>query len=278
MKKILFLGPIGSYSHNIARQVFPDSSYIACHTFNDIVKATLSQKASVGVLPIENSITSDIHENMNFLFNTDLKIVAEGFLKINLHLIGLKSAKLSDIKFVYSHYKALEQCKKFIKRYHIASEQSPSTAQAASSILSLDDKQNAAIGSKELIKHKQLSIIRENIGDVKFNISRFVFVTHVKSKLDPVSTVRNKISFTCSIAHRPGTLARLLNAFAHLGVNLTKIESRPIAGTDWEYRFWIDIELDTTVQPLRMVLDTIRSETFSHKIIGIYEIGKQYES
>ncbi len=275
MKKILFLGPGGSYSHLIAQRVFPGESYIACNTFSNIVKTILSRKSLIGVLPVENSITSDIHENMDFLFNHDLKIIAEGFLKINLHLIGLKGTRFAEIKTVISHYKALEQCSRFIHRHLLKTEQSPSTAQAASTVLSLNEKDRAAIGSKELLKNKYLTLIKENIGDVKFNISRFVFVTQEKSAIAP--PVKNKISFICTIAHRPGTLARFLNALARLGVNLTKIESRPIPGTDWEYHFWIDLELNTTVQPLQTVLHVLSTETTGYRLVGIYEIGKQYE-
>lgn len=199
MINVFYLGPEGSYSHILTKKTFSsDYSLEACLSFSEIINKTIADTASFGVLPIENSITSNVHENFDYLFTGNLHIVGENFLKINLHLIGLKSAQLTDISTVYSHHKALSQCASFIKDYHLKAIEAASTAAGKDIVLDKDDKTIAAIGSKNLASHPSLHIIKENIGDQKHNITRFVFVTNNKKNAG-ISGKKSKASVTFQV-------------------------------------------------------------------------------
>ncbi len=273
MKKVYYLGPKGSYSHTITKKMFPANELVDCDSFAEIVKNALFEKDAVGVLPIENSITSNIHENMDHLFRERLTIIAEAYLKIRLYLIGFKTATTGDVKKVYSHPKALSQCRQYIERHNFTVQQTNSTAAARNLILEIKDKRVAAIGSKELAKVQKLKILAEDIGDEKYNITRFAFIRALQS-----GDSGNKASIMFTVPHKPGTLAKILTEFSKADFNLIKIDSRPIPATSWEYQFWIDIENKANKEMEQNILsDILRKNASTYKIIGIYPSGKLYE-
>lgn len=284
MNNIYYLGPKDSYSHNIAKKVFGASEHIACNNFGNVVKNTLNQKDSIGVLPIENSITSNIHENMDYLFKENLMIIAEAYLKIRLYLVGFKNAAIENIKKVYSHAAALSQCKGYIQSHNFTIQETASTASAKNLILKINDKRIAAIGSKELTDDPKLKILDGDIGDVKFNITRFAFVSKNENTpgvadsqvLLEVEKQKNKASLMFTLTNQPGTLAKMLTEFSKVKLNLVKIDSRPIPATRWEYQFWVDIENDKEIKQ-NPLSDILKKNSQSYKIIGIYPSGKIYE-
>jgi len=276
--KVYFLGPEGSYSHIITKKILNKEKYelVSCNSFLEVVNNTLFNKQSLGILPIENSITSDIHENIDFLFKNDFYILHEGFLKINLHLIGLQQATIVDIKNIYSHMRALAQCTEFIKKYNLIPYQIESTSAAKETILQLHKKENAGIGSNESVTDGKLKIIEHNIENDHFNMTRFVFIS--LEQHFSLSPLKNKTTIIFTLPHAPGSLAQLLTYIAKRNFNLTKIESRPIPGTSWEYQFWIDIESihgDFQIEELEKIM---KKNTISYKIVGVYQKGKVYES
>jgi prephenate dehydratase len=273
MKKVYYLGPKGSYSHTITKKVFPAKELVDCDSFAEIVGNTLSEKEAAGVLPIENSITSNIHENMDYLFREQLTIVAEAYLKIRLYLIGFKEATVEDVKKVYSHPKALSQCRRYIEGHNFTMQQTLSTAAARNLILEINDKRVAAIGSKELAVSQKLKILAEDIGDEKFNITRFAFIRAMQP-----GERGNKASIMFTVPHKPGTLAKMLTEFSKADFNLIKIDSRPIPSTSWEYQFWVDVEnKDGREMEQNTLSDILKKNTNTYKIIGIYPSGKLYE-
>lgn len=275
--KIFYLGPEGSYSYIAVKNGIKKEStqFISCKNFSEIVNNTLVDSKSLGVLPIENSITSDIHENIDFIFKNNLYIVYELFLLINLHLIGLKNTHLLNIRKVFSHPRALAQCTKFIAENHLKTDEVSSTASAGNIILEKKDISLGAIGSKELILNPKLKIIKENIGNDKYNMTRFVFISRNQNSF--LSDQKNKITIIFKLSHTPGSLAKLLNEFAMANLNLTKIESRPIPGTTWEYMFWVDIE-DKNSLDVQILKNILEKNTISNKIIGVYQKGEIIES
>lgn len=273
MKNIYYLGPAGSYSHIITKKVFDNSGLIACSSFADIVQKTLAEEDAAGVLPIENSITSNIHENMDYLFREPLTIIDEAYLKIRLHIIGFKTATPEEVKKVYSHPKALSQCRQYIQKHNFTTQVTDSTAAARDLILKINDKRVAAIGSKELAQDQKLKILAEDIGDEKFNITRFAFVS-----AEQAETAGNKASIMFTVPHKPGTLAKILTEFSKADFNLIKIDSRPIPATSWEYQFWVDIEnKDKKEIKQKPLSDILKKNAQTYKIIGIYPSGKLYE-
>lgn len=273
MKKVFYLGPKGSYSYIITEKVFGTHELAACDSFADIVKNTLRDADAVGVLPIENSITSNIHENMDNLFRENLTIIAEAYLKIRLNLIGFKNAAPEDVKKVYSHQKALSQCKQYIVRHNFTTQQTESTSSAKNLIIEINDKRVAVIGSEELADDPKLKILAKDIGDEKYNITRFAFVSFKQSEAGG-----NKASVMFSVPHKPGTLAKMLTEFSKAGFNLVKIDSRPIPATSWEYQFWVDLEnKDNKNIEEKFLSGILKRNANTYKIIGIYQSGKLYE-
>lgn len=277
MKKLFYLGPEDSYSYIVTKQIMLEKEYelVAVESFSEIAENTVKIKNAIGVLPIENSITSDIHENIDYLFKTDVKIFYEAFLRINLQLIGLKDAVMEDIKTVYSHERALAQCSNFIKEHNLATHETQSTAQGKELLLQKHDKTIGIIGSKILAKHPQLKILQENIGNDTYNMTRFVFMIQGN---DNFANNANKASIIFTVPHMPGALAKLLTELADKHINVTKIESRPIPGTNWEYQFWIDIENPNGAITTEQIANLFDKNTLAYKVAGIYPSGEIFAS
>lgn len=276
MKKIYFLGPKGSYSERVVKEAYSGAyEAVGCVTFSDIVENTLHEKGAMGVLPIENSITSNVHENMDYLFKENLVIVGEAYLKIRLNLVGFVGAELGEVRKVYSHIQALSQCKRYIQRHHFMIQETDSTAAARELILKVNDPRVAAIGSAELADHEALKILDEDIGDEKFNITRFLFVS--TDQHEEFLGVRGKSSIVFTLPHQPGALANILAELGKAEFNLTKIESRPIPATSWEYQFWIDVENKTDGINEKVLSAVLKKNAHTYKIMGIYPAGEVYE-
>lgn len=136
MKRITYLGPQNSYSHIAAKKMFPHGySFTLCKTFSDIIAVVETDKNAIGILPIENSTTSNIHENIDYVFSNRVHIIAEAYLHIHLHLIGLPQSTVSTIRTVYSHPKALLQCSTFIRQHHFKSLETTSTSEARTIVM-----------------------------------------------------------------------------------------------------------------------------------------------
>jgi chorismate mutase / prephenate dehydratase len=274
--KVYYLGPIGSFSDILVKQVFDNKIYefYPSNTFDDILNKILTEADSIGVLPLENSITSDIHINIDNIFNNNVKIIGEASLLIKLNLIGLKNSKLENITKIISHHQPIKQASNFIKTNNLQTEIADSTAQAVQSIIKQNNPEIAAIGSSYHVKNPDITILQTNIGNEKHNITRFVFISQQDNYNNP--NVVNKVTLSFKVKHIPGSLAKLLSAISSVEANLTKIESRPIPGTDWEYRFWVDIEVANHIIP--KLIDVVSEESLEYKVIGMYSKGQKYES
>lgn len=267
--KIYYLGPVGSFSYIAAKNAYPKDQLISTNSFEEIILNTESDHESLGILPIENSITSDVYVNIDSIFARKLYIVKEIYLSITMNLIGLKNSKVEKIKTVYSHPKALVQCTKYISSHKLSSVEASSTAAAQEIVMQKNDLSLAAIGSNELVDKEKLEILESNIGNEKNNKTRFVSVSSKQSLKD-----EKKATAIFSVKHEPGSLAKVLGKLAHVGINLTKIESRPIPGTEWEYKFWIDFEIEK--EKMKVALNTLKENSLDVRIVGVYEKGKLY--
>lgn len=272
--KIYYLGPKASYSHILAKQIYPAEELVTVGSFGEITERVLSDSDVVGLLPIENSITSDVHENVDTIFqNSQIRIIKEAYLKIGLHLIGLRLSDLKKIKKVYSHPKALSQASRFLDKHDIKAIDADSTAAGQQIVIETNSENVGAIGSGDLIDKTGLKIIQRNIANEKNNLTRFVVVRSGQTK-ETISS--NKVTVIFKAKHVPGSLARVLVDLARLGANLTKIESRPIPGTNWEYSFWIDMEIEP--KKLSDVQISLKKKTLEFSTIGTYTKGKVYNS
>ena len=266
---IYYLGPNGSFSEIAVRKSFPhDGTFIALSSFNEIADAVCNDYNSVGALVIENSISSSVHQNIDILFqNEDLYITGETFMKIQMELIGLPGSTIDTITDVYSYPQALSQCTEFTKKHQVTVHKTKSTSEAANHIVTTQDSTKAAIGSALLAEINELQIIEHDIANETHNISRWIFISGKKTE----NIAANKVTYIFKVKHEPGSLVAVLNKIAEHNGNLSKIESRPLPGTNWEYGFWVDVEIPNGSKEK---FDKLMKEaTFECRIVGGYTKG-----
>lgn len=276
-KRIYYLGPEGSFSDILVSQLFPAGfELVLCSSFREIAAKLREDPSAVGVLGIENSNSSDVHESIDIMFEERFKILGEASLKIRMNLIGLKGASLEEIREVYSHPQAILQCADFIRERGLDAHATESTSAGKRLIVSMGDKSKATIGSAALAEGDNVEILAADIATVTQNMTRFICVSPTYQLIDTLNTKTDKLTYIFQLKHEPGSLAQVLSELAKRRVNLTKIQSRPIPGTDWEYDFWIDMEIPhTTEREVSQILDDFAS---NYTLLGAYEKGRVYES
>ncbi len=268
---IYYLGPSGSYSEIVAKKIFTAGEHVLVpvHEFIDVV--TNVEEDGMGILGIENSTSSSVHESVDSIFHSDVHIIGEVSMNIELHLGGIKGASFTDITDVYSHTQALAQCSIFIKENKLKAHKESSTASAIEEVLALNDISKAAIGGKKSIEEKGMEVVAQHIGNTENNMTRWVIISrNPESLLQPI----NKVTYAFLVKHEPGSLVRALQAIANSKGNMTKIESRPVPGSDWEYEFWVDVEIPEG--SLDNIDSAIAQSTLTHRAIGAYQKGTLY--
>lgn len=266
---VCFQGVQGAYSQ-LAMMAFFDKMKTSFHVdmWRDAMDAISSGKADYAVLPIENSLAGSVEENFDLLSEYNVAIVGEQIIKVDHALLGVKGAKISDIKTVYSHPKAIAQCENYIRLNHIDWDVKNlrNTAMSAQKINDDNDITQAAIGSKYNAELYDLEVLEESIQDDKNNETRFVIVS--KNKVYRKNA--DKISLCIEISHEPGSLYRILSNLMFNGINMNRIESRPIKGVNWQYRFFIDIDGNLNDEAVRNALIGLNEECVSLRILGNY--------
>jgi prephenate dehydratase len=210
----------------------------------------------------------------DLLLESELSITAETILPIEMNLIGCPGAVLSEIRSVSSHPMALAQCERFFGQ-HPSIKRMPAedTAGSVREMLMRADKTHAAIAGKYAADRYRGEVIAERIQDNAENFTRFVLLQHASNVAGPRSEGARKMSLAMRLAHRPGSLLSSLEPFARNGVNLLKIESRPIHGRAWEYQFFIDVEADAVSQ-LEAALREVRAAAHEVRVLGLYPAAK----
>ena len=238
--RIVCFGEHGAYTEQAMEEVFgKDITAINKSTFKDVMETVAGGEAKFGVLPIENTSTGGITDIYDLLLDYDVTIVAEHVVKVEQALMGLPGTSIEDIKMVYSHPQGLMQCAKFLEEHPgILTKTYSSTSAAAKKVAEDGDKSQAAIASSRAADIFGLDIIKEKINYESKNYTRFIIISNQKIFLSNA----NKISLSFEIKHQAGALYNMLSNFYYNGLNLTKIESRPIENRNWEYRFFVDIE------------------------------------
>jgi chorismate mutase/prephenate dehydratase len=221
-------------------------------------------EAKYGVLPIENSSTGSITDIYDLLVEQDITIVAEHVLKVEQALLGKHGASVDDIKIVYSHPQGLLQCAPFLEQHNIQGEECASTAAAAKKVAQESDITHAAIASTRAAKEFDLEVLQESINFQSQNFTRFIIISNQKVFLHDA----NKISLVFELKHESGSLYNMLANFYYNDMNLTKIESRPIAGKSWEYRFFVDIEGNLNDSAVTNAMMTIQECASNLQILG----------
>ncbi len=260
-----YLGPEGSYSQTAAEQ-FGMGEPKAYPSFYALFAALGRGEVSGIVLPVENSLNGGVMRNLDLLQEAEgIIAVRELNLKIDHRLVTLKGADLSKIDTIYSHPQALGQCAKYIEEHfpNARTVPAPSTSACLGMIKSPSDA--GITGSRKMDERFELS--NDSISDYPENYTQFLYV--VKGTADGVKSSR-KIFLSVTCAHKPGALVSALSVFAGEGINLTRIESRPIKTRLGEYVFFIEVTADYASPKTRSVLCSLRDICSSIKILGCY--------
>ena len=271
--RVSIQGYEGSF-HQVAAQQFFGKNVIVipCANFRDVVKIASNKKESDGeVMAIENSIAGSILPNYNLLQKANLKIVGEIFLQIKQHLLVNPGVKLSDIREVHSHPMAIQQCLEYLDEQGWKLVETEDTALSARHLHQHRSKHIGAIASKLAADLFQLEVIAPNIHTMKNNYTRFLIL----QREDAAQHIpdANKASVNFHTDHSRGSLARVLTCIADGGINLSKLQSLPIPGTEFKYSFHADMEFDDLNQ-FERVMKQIGGITEGLRIYGIYKRGK----
>ena len=270
--KVSIQGYEGSFHQMAARQFFGKQvTVIPCATFRDVVKIAGNKKESDGgVMAIENSIAGSILPNYQLLQKSNLTVTGEIYLQIRQNLLVNPGVTLEDIKEVHSHTMAIQQCFGFLDKYDWKHVETEDTALSAKHVHQRRSRHVAAIASRLAAELFELDILAPNIQTMKNNYTRFLIV-------QPQATMQteqaDKASVNFSTDHSRGSLARVLTHIAEGGINLSKLQSFPIPGSDWKYSFHADMEFDNLEQ-FNQVIEKMKSVTTDLKIYGIYRKGK----
>jgi prephenate dehydratase len=272
--KVSIQGYEGSFHQMAARQYFgKDVEVIPCATFREVIKIASNKKESNGgVMAIENSIAGSILPNYTLLQKSSLRIVGEVYLPIKQHLLVNPGVQLEDIKEVHSHHMAIQQCMEYLDKFDWKLVETEDTALSAKHIQQHKSKHIAGIAGKLASELFQLQIISPNIHTQKNNYTRFLILQ--RNEESQVIAGANKASVNFETDHSRGSLAKVLTKIADGGINLSKLQSFPIAGTNFKYSFHADMEFESVSQ-FTEVLDIIKSITEQVKVYGIYKNGKE---
>lgn len=264
--RVVCFGEHGAYTEQAMEEFFGSNiTAINKNTFKDVMETVANGEAKFGVLPIENTSTGGITDIYDLLLDYDITIVAEHVVKVEQALSGLPGAKLEDIRMVYSHPQGLMQCSKFLEANPgISTKTYSSTSAAAKKVAEDADISQAAIASKRAAAIFGLDIIKEQINHESNNYTRFIIISNQKVFLKDA----NKISLLFEISHQAGALYNMLSNFYYNGLNLTKIESRPIENRNWEYRFFVDIEGNLNQPEVGNALASIRESANKLVVLG----------
>jgi prephenate dehydratase len=242
-RRIAIQGERGSNSHMAALEMLGEIEVVACVVSAEVIEAVLSRRVDAAVLPIENSLHGSVAEHYDLLLEHPVRIDAESLLRIRHNLIAAPGVKLAEIKRVMSHPVALSQCRHWL-RDHPQIEVAPSydTAGSVKQVMAADWRDVAGIAPELAAREYGAEVIVAGVEDHKENYTRFYILVAGPASTWPDGA--NKMSIAFSLEHRPGTLIEALEVFRRAGLNLTKIESRPVPGKPWEYVFFVDLRFE----------------------------------
>jgi prephenate dehydratase len=265
--KIAFQGEHGAYSEAAAMDYFGAAGQmVPCETFDAVFAAVDDSSVNFGLIPIENSQAGSIHRNYDLLLRYQLSIIGETFLRVQHCLVGLPGASKDQIREVLSHPQALAQCEGYLKTLNVIPTAVYDTAGAVRILRDRQDPSTAAIASKRAVEVYQMEILDEDIEDSKSNITRFLVI----SKEPVVAEGESKTSIVFTLHNKPGSLFRAMSVFALRDIDLTKIESRPVSGSVWEYLFYIDFAGSTGQPLIQRALENLCEYTEMLRVLGSY--------
>ncbi len=279
MKRIAIQGSVGSFHDIAAHQYFKDEQIqlICCHTFEQVFENIKRDPTVIGMLAIENTIAGSLLHNYELLRNSGTTIVGEHKLHIEHSICCLPEDSWETIREVHSHPVALMQCRGFLADHpELKAVEATDTAGAAKLISEQNCRGWAAICNASAARLYGMKVLKESIEDNKHNFTRFLVVSDPRKAdfLRPLDKT-NKASLVFSLPHEEGSLSQVLSILYFYKINLTKIQSLPIIGHEWEYMFYVDVTFSDLIR-YRQSIDAIIPLTKELKVIGEYkDDGKQ---
>lgn len=267
-----YLGPSGSFTHNAALKAFPEAELVSLGTITEVIKSYEEGRVDYAVIPVENSIEGSVHESLDYLFHqADIRAVAEIVQPIKQQLMATKHHE--KIEKIFSHPQAIAQGKKYIKQHfpHAKIETTASTAFAARFVADNPDQPYAAIAPHAAAKEYGLQILAKDIQEIDKNYTRFWVLGNTVPEI-PLNQIDCKLTLALTLPdNMPGALYKALSTFAWRGIDLTKIESRPLKTVLGEYFFIIDCDY-TKEKLAQFALEELTAVGIGYKILGAYQV------
>ena len=266
--KVCYQGVPGAYSYEAMINYFgPDVNNVNVDSFRQAMEYVSNGMADYAVIPVDNSSAGMVSDTYDLLQEYNNYIVAETFVRINHCLLVKPGTDISQIRKVYSHKQALMQCAKYLDEHkEWEREEYPNTAMSAKKISEEDDCTQAAIGSANCAKEYGLEIAASGINSATANTTRFIIVSRKRAFIKNAS----KVSICFEIAHKAGSLYSAISNITFNGLNMMKIESRPIPEHNWEYRFFVDFDGNLADAGVKNALRGIAEESNTFKLLGNY--------
>jgi prephenate dehydratase len=266
--RVAFQGELGAFSQHAGRKIFGSKiEPFPCLAFEDVFEAVARRKAELAVIPIENTLAGSIHKNFDLLARHSLEVIAETSLRVEHNLIAHAGVSLRQIRRIYSHPAALEQCARLLRR--LRAIEKVSFYDTAGSVKFLRDhglRNAAAIASEDAARIYGMKILRRSIEDDPENYTRFLAL----ARRGRFPRGGRKTSIMFGLKNEPGVLFKALSVFALRSIDLSKIESRPIRGTPWEYLFYLDVQSDIRSRECRNALRHLRELAPYMRVLGSY--------
>lgn len=257
-------GTEGAYSQQACEKLFYNPTIVYFDNFGGVFEAVRSGMCKYGILPLENSVHGTVTQVMDLMAKYDFSIVKSAKLQVNHALLAKKAdAKITE---VFSHPQALSQCEEFLNKMGVKVTVFENTAMAAKMVSQSEREDIAAICSPQCAELYGLNVVRESIANSNNNHTRFICI----SRSTEIYPGADRISFCINLSHRPGALHSLISKFAAVGINLTKIESRPIPGRDFEFMFYFDMAVSVYSKELMSLISEISLENPTFKFLGAY--------
>ena len=266
MVRVAFQGEAGAYSEEAGHGYFDTPEMMPHETFEAVFEAVTSGDCQAGLIPIENSLAGSIHQNYDLLLRHNLFITGEYLLRVQHCLIGFPGVEVEDIQRVISHPQALGQCAGFLRKLGVKSEPAYDTAGSVKLLRASGDRTTAAIASRRAAEIYGMKILQEGIEDNVENYTRFLVIEPQAAQASEDA----KTSIVFTLKNQPGALFKALSVFALRDIDLTKIESRPLAGRPWEYLFYIDFLGSIAQEHVKRALDHLGEYAPMLRVLGSY--------
>jgi prephenate dehydratase len=264
--KVAFQGEPGAYSEQAVLGHSGNVETLPCESFEAVFDAVNSGKCESAMIPIENSLAGSIHQNYDLLLRNELQIVGEYYLRVRHCLIAAPGVTMQDLKKAISHPQALGQCASYLRSHGIQAEQAYDTAGSVKLLKESGARDTAAIASRRAAKLYGMQILEEGIEDNPENYTRFLAIQREPKTFQGEA----KTSIVFTLKNVPGALFKAMSVFALRDIDLTKIESRPLQGSPWEYLFYIDFIGSTQEEPARRALDHLGEYAVMLRVLGSY--------